>query len=49
MADWKDASQYLQQIYITNDVDPFSEEAIMFTDKVQRRFLPGDDVKPEGS
>jgi hypothetical protein len=49
MADWKDASQYLQQIYITNDVDPFSEEAIMFTDKVQRRFLPGEDVKPEGS
>lgn len=49
MADWKEASQYLQQIYITNDVDPFSEEAILFTDKVQRRFLPGEDVKPEGS
>jgi hypothetical protein len=27
-------------MYITNDVDPFSEEAILFTDKVQRRFLP---------
>jgi hypothetical protein len=40
MADWRDASQYLQQMYITNDVDPFSEEAILFTDKVQRRFLP---------
>jgi hypothetical protein len=40
MADWKDASKYLQEMYITNDVDPFSEEVIMFTDKVQRRFLP---------
>lgn len=49
MADWKEASQYLQQIYITNDVDPFSEEAILFTDKVQRRFLPGEDFKSEGS
>jgi hypothetical protein len=49
MADWKDVSQYLQQIYITNEVDPFSEEAILFTDKVQRRFLPGEDVTPEGS
>jgi hypothetical protein len=40
MADWHDASKYLQEMYITNDVDPFSEEAILFTDKVQRRFLP---------
>jgi hypothetical protein len=40
MADWLVASKYLQEMYITNDVDPFSEEAILFTDKVQRRFLP---------
>ena len=40
MADWHAASKYLQEMYITNDVDPFSEEAILFTDKVQRRFLP---------
>lgn len=40
MADWREASKYLQEMYITNDVDPFSEEAILFTDKVQRRFLP---------
>jgi hypothetical protein len=40
MAEWRDASKYLQEMYITNDVDPFSEEAILFTDKVQRRFLP---------
>jgi hypothetical protein len=48
MADWRDASKYLQEMYITSDVDPFSEEAIMFTDKVQRRFLPveegGEDI-----
>ena len=47
MSEWKDASQYLQQIFITNDVDPFSEEAILFTDKIQRRFLPGEQEKPE--
>lgn len=40
MADWREASKYLQDMYITNDVDPFSDEAILFTDKVQRRFLP---------
>jgi hypothetical protein len=49
MTDWKEASQYLQQIYITNDIDPFSEVAILFTDKVQRRFLPGEEIKQEGS
>jgi hypothetical protein len=42
MTDWKQASQYLQDIFITNDVDPFSEVAILFTDKVQRRFMPGE-------
>ncbi|MCX6134795.1 MAG: hypothetical protein NTU47_13360 [Ignavibacteriales bacterium] len=47
MADWKEASTYLQQVFITNDVDPFSEVGILFTDKVQRRFLPGEDSKPE--
>ncbi|MCX6144478.1 MAG: hypothetical protein NTZ35_14820 [Ignavibacteriales bacterium] len=40
MAEWRHASKYLQEMYTTNDVDPFSEEAILFTDKVQRRFLP---------
>jgi hypothetical protein len=40
MVDWHEASKYLQEMYITNDVDPFSEAAILFTDKVQRRFLP---------
>ncbi len=42
MTEWKEASQYLQQIFLTNDVDPFSDVAILFTDKVQRRFQPGE-------
>lgn len=49
MMDWKEASKYLQDIYLTNDVDPFSEEAILFTDKVQRRFLPNEEEKQEGA
>jgi hypothetical protein len=49
MEDWHDASKYLQEMYLTNDVDPFSEEAILFTDKVQRRFLPTVDGSTEGS
>jgi hypothetical protein len=49
MTEWKEASAYLQQVFTTNDVDPFSEVAILFTDKVQRRFLPGEEIKPEGA
>jgi hypothetical protein len=40
MTEWHEASKYLQEMFITNDVDPFSEEAILFTDKIQRRFSP---------
>jgi hypothetical protein len=40
MTEWQEASKYLQDMFITSDVDPFSEEAILFTDKIQRRFLP---------
>jgi hypothetical protein len=47
MTEWKEASAYLQQVFMTNDVDPFSEVGILFTDKVQRRFLPGEESKPE--
>ena len=49
MTDWKEASQYLKDMYLTNDIDPFSEVAILFTDKVQRRFLPGEEGKQETS
>jgi hypothetical protein len=47
MTEWKEASAYLQQVFMTNDVDPFSEVGILFTDKVQCRFLPGEESKPE--
>jgi hypothetical protein len=43
MTSWGEASQYLRQVFLTNDVDPFSEVAILFTDKIQRRFQPGED------
>ena len=49
MRDWKEAAKYLQDMFITNDVDPFSEEAILFTDKIQNRFLPGEEPKQEGA
>lgn len=38
--DWKQASLYLEQLFIANDVDPFCEEAILFTDKIQSRYPP---------
>jgi hypothetical protein len=47
MTEWKEASAYLHQVFMTNDVDPFSEVGILFTDKVQRRFLPGSETKPD--
>jgi len=37
---WEDAARYLREIFLLNDVDPFSEEAILFTDKIQSRYLP---------
>lgn len=47
MSKWEEASKYLQQIYLTNEVDPFSDVAILFTDKVQRRFQPGESAESE--
>lgn len=49
MTEWKEASTYLQQVFTTNEVDPFSEVAILFTDKVQRRFIPVDEITPDGA
>jgi hypothetical protein len=36
---WEEAARYLREIFLLNDVDPFSEEAILFTDKIQSRYL----------
>jgi hypothetical protein len=49
LASWHEASKYLQEMYMSNDVDPFSEEAILFTDKIQRRFLPTIEGSEENS
>jgi hypothetical protein len=35
---WKEASQYLTRVYEVNNLDPFSEDVIRFTDIVQSRF-----------
>lgn len=40
IASWEEASVYLDQLFIRNDVDPFSAEAIEFTDKVHAWFHP---------
>lgn len=37
---WHEAAEFLKGLFIANDVDPFSEEAILFTDKIQSRFTP---------
>jgi hypothetical protein len=40
IASWGEASHYLDQLFVANNVDPFSEEAIEFTDKVYGWFHP---------
>lgn len=40
VASWEEASHYLDQLFLANNVDPFSEEAIEFTDKVYVWFHP---------
>ncbi len=36
---WEEASVYLDSVFQANDVDPFSKEAIRFTDVIQSRYL----------
>ncbi len=40
ISSWEEASVYLDQLFIRNDVDPFSGKAIEFTDKVHHWFHP---------
>lgn len=40
MKTWKEASMMLESIFRANDVDPFSKEAIQFTNRIQSRYLP---------
>lgn len=35
---WREASQYLTRVYEVNNLDPFAEDVIQFTDTIQSRF-----------
>jgi len=48
ISDWRDVAKYLETIFVVNDIDPFSEEAILFTDKIQSRYLPTVGDAPTG-
>ncbi len=39
--EWKDASLVLDRIFIENSIDPFSKDAIRFTDRVWESFQSG--------
>ena len=47
ITDWEEASKFIEKIFDVNEVDPFSEEAIRFTDRVQSRYLPIDGGEPQ--
>jgi hypothetical protein len=36
--EWTDASHYLDEIFVAQDIDPFSKEAVEFTDRIYARF-----------
>jgi hypothetical protein len=38
MTSWKEASLYLDEIFLMNGVDPYSTDSVNFTDKVYTRF-----------
>jgi hypothetical protein len=37
---WKEASQYIDKILIANDIDPYSSDAVRFSEVVYQRFFP---------
>ncbi|MBI4548172.1 MAG: hypothetical protein HY707_09335 [Ignavibacteriae bacterium] len=37
---WKDASKFIDEIFIRNDVDPYSTEAVRFTALIQQQYYP---------
>jgi hypothetical protein len=38
MTSWKEASLYIDEIFLMNGVDPYSSDSVHFTDKVYSRF-----------
>lgn len=37
---WKEASAFIDSIFIEHEIDPYSDEAVEFTDFVYRRYFP---------
>jgi hypothetical protein len=35
---WKDVTKYIELLFHANDVNPFSKEAVLFTDKLSKHF-----------
>ncbi len=35
---WKDVTKYIELLFHSNDVDPFSKTAVLFTDKLSKHF-----------
>jgi hypothetical protein len=40
MSSWKQASVYIDEIFIMNEIDPYTPEAVRFTEIAYRRFFP---------
>jgi hypothetical protein len=40
LASWKEASKFIDQILIRNDVDPYSTEAERFVEIISQQFQP---------
>lgn len=40
LSSWRQASVYIDEIFIQNDIDPYSPEAVRFIDIVQEKFYP---------
>ena len=40
MSTWRQASVYIDEIFIKNDVDPYASEAIRFIDVIQEKYYP---------
>lgn len=46
--EWNDASLIMDQIFVQNNIDPFSKEAILFTDRIYESFHPEADSRNGG-
>jgi hypothetical protein len=40
MTSWKQASVYIDEIFIMNEIDPYTPEAVRFTEVAYKRFFP---------